>query len=179
MIKQKTVITMEQLQASMQQKCDNTGNVREWPSEEVLAYYLVQREKQRVNEQSDPVAGQRIIELGAGKSGLVGLVRACQLKNQGATDYEVVITDGNETCVENLQRNVALNPNLGAINATVLLWDRNVDPEPILGKFDQILISDCLFFEAFHIDLVYTIKQLAKPDAEILIAAPERGRTMA
>ena len=43
------------------------------------------------------------------------------------------------------------------------------------GKFDQILIADCLFFENFHIDLVYTLKQLAHAETEVLIAAPERG----
>ena len=59
-----------------------------------------------------------------------------------------------------------------------MLWNRDHDPEPELGKFDLILISDCLFFEKFQIDLVYTIKQLSHAETEVLIAAPERGDSM-
>jgi len=53
---------------------------------------------------------KRVIELGAGKSGLVGLVSACILRRKGIVDYEVVITDGNEKCVQTLQQNLMLNP---------------------------------------------------------------------
>ena len=151
MTKVKTVITLEQLQATIGQPCDNTGNVREWPSEEVLAYYLQQR-----GDQVQQV--RRVIELGAGKSGLVGLVVASMLQDK-AVDFEVVITDGNEKCCESLQRNIELNGRFqDKVKQSLLLWNRNEDPEPRLGKFDQILISDCLFFEKFHIDLVYTLK---------------------
>ena len=59
------------------------------------------------------------------------------------------------------------------------MWNRNEDPEVSFGKFDQILIADCLFFDKFHIDLVYTLRQLAHAETEILIAAPERGQSMA
>jgi hypothetical protein len=41
----------------MNEKVDNTGNVRTWPSEEVLAYYLSKK---------DDVKSKSIIELGAG-----------------------------------------------------------------------------------------------------------------
>ena len=78
MSKQKTVITLEQLQASIDNPVDNTGNVREWPSEEILAYYLSQRGIDRAD--SDYTTKFRVIELGAGKSGLVGLAVASLLK---------------------------------------------------------------------------------------------------
>ena len=120
-----------------------------------------------------------MIELGAGKSGLIGLVSAALMQQRQESACEVVITDGNERCVESLQTNVALNlpqfEQVVSIRACPLLWSRNDDPEPDFGKFDQILIADCLFFENFHIDLVYTLKQLAHAETEVLIAAPERG----
>ena len=106
MTRQKCVITLEELQASLFSPVDNTGNVREWPSEEILAYYLVQR-IQGVDDISR--LPRRVIELGAGKSGLVGLVSASILKAKGVQDCEVIITDGNEKCVETLNKTLALN----------------------------------------------------------------------
>ena len=76
MKKDKTIITLEQLQASVGQPVDNTGNVREWPSEEILAFYLIEKAMQDDTSQLDLSQKRRVIELGAGKSGLVGLAVA-------------------------------------------------------------------------------------------------------
>jgi Lysine methyltransferase len=62
---------------------DNTGNIRIWPSEEVLAFYCV--------EQRAQFAQKRVLELAAGMSGLAGLVVAAL-----ADATRVMITDGNE-----------------------------------------------------------------------------------
>lgn len=122
----------------MREPVDNTGNVREWPSEEILAFYLVQRDARATEKVSQGAQRRRVIELGAGKSGLVGLASACSLSRiDPALEYEVVITDGNERCVESLQVNVDLNPQFqGKVRACQLLWSRDCDPEPRLGKFD-------------------------------------------
>mgnify|MGYP001626829630 CR=1 FL=1 len=48
------------------------------------------------------------MELGAGKSGLVGLAMASLLDYQNVP-FEVVITDGNEQCTQSLRDNVELN----------------------------------------------------------------------
>lgn len=110
------MITLEELHKSLNNPVDNTGNVRDWPSEEILAYYLVQRAASRQSDSEDrlPV---RVLELGAGKSGLVGLVSAFILKQHGVPNPEVVITDGNEKCVETLLANLELN--LGELGETV------------------------------------------------------------
>eukprot|EP00347_Sterkiella_histriomuscorum_P003479 403364139 len=78
----------------MTQQVDNTGNVRVWPSEEILAYYIYQH-KELLNKimQSD-----RIIELGAGQSGLIGFMLS--MINKEANNLQIDITDGNSKCVE-------------------------------------------------------------------------------
>lgn len=48
------------------------------------------------------------MELGAGKSGLVGLAMASLLDYKNVP-FEVVITDGNEQCTQSLRDNVELN----------------------------------------------------------------------
>ena len=65
----------------------------------------------------------RVIELGAGKSGLVGLALASIWKREAKFEFEVVLTDGNEKCVQSLQQNVALNPDLASVvSARLLMW---------------------------------------------------------
>ena len=41
MQRHQSVITIEQLKASLDNPVDNTGNIREWPSEEILAYFAM------------------------------------------------------------------------------------------------------------------------------------------
>ncbi|CAN0466785.1 unnamed protein product, partial [Ascophyllum nodosum] len=77
---------------------DNTGNVRVWPSEQVLLHALL------TGPLAPSLRGARVLELGAGKCGLAGLGVAV-----GSEAAEVVITDGNPDAVENLQACVELN----------------------------------------------------------------------
>ena len=49
------------------------------------------------SESSDTL---RVLELGAGKTGLVGFAFSAFAKHQGFERVEVVVTDGNSKCVE-------------------------------------------------------------------------------
>jgi len=71
----KKELTLEQFKASLENKVDNTGNVRVWPSEQILAYYLWNNPT-LVNKR------ERICELGAGSSGFAGFV--CGIVNPKA-----------------------------------------------------------------------------------------------
>ena len=131
---------------------DNTGNVCVWPAEEVLAH-LCLRERRLL-------AGRRIFELGAGMTGLAGLVAAA-----GTAAAHVVISDGNKAAVENLAACISLNDATGELGATNvvpkhLVWNRNDSGIAALGPVDLVVAADCLFFADFHVDLVHTLASL-------------------
>ena len=86
--------------SSLDSKVDNTGNISNyffkvifvgtWPSEELLAYYLIQEHKTLINN------GSSIIELGAGQSGLAGFALGTIRDDLSLVE----ITDGNSQCVK-------------------------------------------------------------------------------
>jgi calmodulin-lysine N-methyltransferase len=152
------------------EKVDNTGNVQLWPCEEIMAIYCLLNKNSLMNK--------KIIELGSGFSGLCGLLIAKNINNI----TEVCITDGNSLCVEAVKRNIELNfPNEDKrITDKIILWDRNYTIYDISdkNKFDVVLISDCLFFKNYHVDLVSTIDYLLTQDGLCFIVAPSRGDSM-
>jgi hypothetical protein len=61
-----------------------------WPSEELLAFYLIQENKTLIHK------GASLLELGAGQSGLAGFTLAAIRDDLSIVD----ITDGNTQCVK-------------------------------------------------------------------------------
>eukprot|EP00903_Cladosiphon_okamuranus_P016033 g14804.t2 len=174
-------VTLDQLFAHRVHGVDNTGNVRVWPAEQVLLHLLLS------SPLASSVAGCRVLELGAGMSGLAGLgLAAC------SRAAEVVITDGNPDALKTLETCVDLNAKEGVfgdtkVSARRLVWDsldRNADRAALLGpspdgggRFDLIVASDCLFFKDFHDDLISTIESLLKPGGRAVLVQPQRGGT--
>ncbi len=75
---------------------DNTGNICVWPSEPLMLYLLC-----KCSFLVDMVRGKRVLEIGGGMTGLVGLgLAALQLSS------EVVISDGHPHCVANQVRHL-------------------------------------------------------------------------
>uniref|UniRef100_A0A0R3RUN7 Calmodulin-lysine N-methyltransferase n=1 Tax=Elaeophora elaphi TaxID=1147741 RepID=A0A0R3RUN7_9BILA len=139
---------------------NNSGNIRIWPSEECLAYYLLKHEKL--------VQSKTILELGSGMVGLSGLTSVAL----GAA--EVVLTDGNEKSVENIQRIVETNKLSNLITCSVLPWDVTIPNK----KFDAILCADCLFFTEEHPTLLNCIYRHLRPGGIAYVMAPDRGGTV-
>ena len=79
---------------------NNTGNICVWPSEEVLSGYCL--------ENPHLFKDKNVLELGAGMTGLAGLIVA-----QTCSPKHVLITDGNENSIENLDIVVNENKRLG------------------------------------------------------------------
>ena len=163
-IKPITTLSKSDLLKFYQEKVDNTGNLQLWPCEEILTLYCLFNYPKFLNK--------RIIELGAGFSGLCSLAIKKNLEIG-----ELFITDGNSKSVEALETNVDLNfKDRKDIFCKELIWNAKANNE--FGEFDYVLISDCLFFKNYHYDLVITIKRLLKKGGECIIVAPPRGDSM-
>lgn len=84
---------------------DNSGNVRLWPCEELLAYLIYGPLQHRIRK-------TKILELGAGMTALAGLVAIWNsyLEFQNLElESEIHLTDGNERCVANIGQVVRRN----------------------------------------------------------------------
>lgn len=76
---------------------DNTGNICVWPAASVLLHTLLTSE--RYASLLGAMRGQRVLELGGGSTGLVGLGLAAA----GAC-HDVIVSDGHPDCVANQVR---------------------------------------------------------------------------
>lgn len=185
----KRVTIVELMSHQVNQGVDNTGNIRTWPSEQILLYYMLSSgvcsQVQRQGTEGDllPVS---CCELGSGMAGLASLgLLACD-----PVDFErVIMTDGNPLSVKNLQLCVEENraqqvfsarAHCTKVTAELLRWDRNVTlPEDLQHQFDLVFASDCLFFEEFHEDLACTIKSLLRRGSgRCLLLQPSRNGSM-
>jgi len=177
-------VTLQQIRAAQEAKVDNTGNVCVWPSEEVLAFFCLDNQEAFNN--------MDVLEVGAGMSGLAGLVIA-----RFASPKTVTITDGNPDCVDLLKHNIEINfpssaalssslvgeetvsdavPARRALSARLVRWDRHGRYER--DSVDVVVGADCLFFEWCHEDLLHLLSSVLRPSGVAFLIAPSRGGSL-
>lgn len=145
---------------------NNTGNICVWPSEEVLAYYIL------CNLQY--FCGKTVLELGGGMTCLAGLMVA-----KYTTAIKIHVTDGNISAIDNVQFIVKQNGLGDRVTCSVLQWG-DIQVRPVgkyISTYDTILSADCLFFDEARRDLVETIWMMLNEGGTALIMAPRRGQT--
>jgi len=144
---------------------NNTGNVCVWPSEEVLAHYVL--------ENQEKIRNKSVVELGGGMSCLAGL--ACA---KYCSPTKVVLTDGNSNSIYNVTQIVQENNLETAATCCVLKWGQHQHSKLHGQTFDVILAADCLFFDDTRTDLAFTIWSLMSDSGQALVTAPRRGKTL-
>lgn len=125
-----------------------------WPSSLVLANHLMDYKTQ----------GKRILEIGCGMA-LSSLLLNKQNANITATDYH-------PEAESFLQRNTDLNHD-GDIPFERVDWS---DESDNLGSFDLMIGSDLLYEDEHIKALAQFIENHAKPECEVIIVDPGRGR---
>lgn len=183
--KGKRVAVAELLSHKVNQGVDNTGNIRTWPSEQILLSYVLKHSVCEDLYQRRNGCALHCCELGSGMAGLASLGL---LAHAPVPFGRFDITDGNPLSVKNLQVCVDENIAHGAfaksssvrVNVDLLRWDRNASfPMDLAHQCDLLLASDCLFFEEFHSDLAHTIKQLLRPrTGRCFMLQPSRAGSM-
>jgi calmodulin-lysine N-methyltransferase len=88
-------------------------------------------------------AGKKVVELGGGMTAMAGIIVA-----QCTSATSLLLTDGNESSVDNLNAIVGINK-LANVSASVLRWNEPL-PSDLEGAFDFVICADCLFFDEFR-----------------------------
>ncbi|KAJ3231848.1 hypothetical protein HDU78_007467 [Chytriomyces hyalinus] len=143
----------------------NTGNVRIWNSEHVMAYWAAIKNPELFR-------GKSVLELGSGMTGLAGLAIA-----SAANPASVHVTDGNPTSVASLQSNIARNLSCfgpsAVVNASQLLWG-----EKSSTLVDVIVGGDCTFDANAHEPLMNTIIACLNVSGVAYLFCPRRGNSL-
>ena len=122
-----------------------------WPSAIALAHELASR----------PVAGRRVLELGAG-TGLPGIVAASLGAHVVQTDRQALVL---HVCRQNAERN-----GVTAIEHRTADWTAWEDP----ARYDLIIGSDILYAEPLHPHLRQIFDANLAPGGTVLLADPFR-----
>ncbi|XP_043193213.1 calmodulin-lysine N-methyltransferase-like isoform X2 [Amphibalanus amphitrite] len=139
-----------------------------WPSEEVLTVLCAAR--------PHLFDDKLVLEVGGGMTCLAGLTVAA---NTAAR--RVLLTDGNETAVQNVrcicERNRALF-GATAVDVSRLRWTDPADVAALQDQCDVILSADCLFFDDARDSLADFIVAVLRPGGVALVVAPPRSGTL-
>lgn len=160
---------------------NNTGNVKIWPSEEILTKFMF---GQFFNGklQSSSSSSKTYLELGGGYSSLASLFLAKLYENYDYDNRPIippkfVLTDGNEISINHCQKLIKDNNLEHTCQAQVLRWGE--EHSYYKGEVDYLMVSDCFFFDEFRTPLKNTITHYLNqnPNLKVYLFAPSRNNT--
>ncbi|KAM7539846.1 hypothetical protein Aperf_G00000045523 [Anoplocephala perfoliata] len=156
-----------------------------WPCELLLAYFFMLPPERIRNIVQLPSPCSRAIELAAGSLGVGGIALASISAN---LEY-LALTDGNEKCVQSLERvlQVGNYDFHSKLESALLRWSNSSEERLLLPNdhefwknyFDIVFAADC-FFNDCHSGLLRCIDFLLskRPGSTFLALAPLRSNTL-
>ena len=178
---------------------DNTGAYH-WAAEDILGHLLLTSPLFSLSRRGDgspqlpslpppSPTTTAVLELGAG-IGLAGFALAVSKRAD-----TVIVTDGNRRVTSLLAANAsriaqhaAAPGGARAAEAMLLPWqiagDAAMAADAVLERCAYVVGADCLFFEAFHLDLARLVlrylgvRASRGADAMVVFVAPERGGSL-
>jgi predicted nicotinamide N-methyase len=176
-------LSLKEVADARNDKIDSTGFLL-WPSEEIVSSFLLREIFPKEKFENFETKGNfRILELGAGYSGLAGIALHKQLSLM-SVEHEIVITDGNADCAGKIEKNLEMNNLKGKIEfikSEAFNWKDYEQFGDLQGKFDLIFGADVLFFRDYHFDLISSLDVLLNkenPEARVVLMAPDRDKTL-
>ena len=145
---------------------NNTGNVRIWPSEELLL--VKTNELLCQNFQNDI----KVLEIGGGYSSLAGV-----LNSKLHPNVHFTLTDGNPDSVASCHKIIETN-SLKNCSAMEFVWGAD-KPHPVYQNYSIIIIADCFFFDNAREKLAKSLQILKSinNDIKIILIGPTRNGT--
>ena len=200
-------LSLEIVSDTSNQKLDTTGFLM-WPCEEILTIYLLVKLEEAFEKGQELFDTNKqvfkILEIGAGYSGLCAITISLWMQNKIATHPEkfsniktiqINITDAVDGCIQKIQKCIDLN----ILNSNYLLSTIKVETKAEIfnwkgyetyseenSTFDLIIGADVLFFRNYHKDLADTINSLLGKSTSrnsshlfrAVIMAPDRDFTL-
>ena len=138
-----------------------------WPSEECLSIFCL--------ENRDIFKNKSVIEIGAGMTGLAGLIVA-----QACDSQNVTLTDGNEVSVKNLAAIIKENKLNAKVSSRLFKWNNTDEStkEKVLPQYDVAICADCVFFDEGRPQLMSCLANSLKSGGIAIVVAPMRSGTL-
>ena len=116
-----------------------------------------------------------MIEIGAGMTGLAGLIVA-----QACGSQNVTLTDGNEVSVKNLSAIIKENKLESRVSSRLFKWNdtEKSEKEKELPKYDVAICADCVFFDEGRPQLISCLANSLKSGGLAIVVAPMRSGTL-
>lgn len=148
-----------------------------WDASVVLSKYIERESHHRSDFSKRRLSGKRVLELGAGAGGLVGITLAFLGCEVTATDLQSVLP----LLIKNTTTNLLSPPfpeEVGTISVRELDWQNEATYSNFSPPYDHIVAADCVYNESAVNHFLQVVVSMANHRSIITIANEFRSQTV-